>query len=107
LTCPDTLAALAPVKVNVVVVIVAGFIALLNVAVMRTVFGQTRVEPSGGVTEVTVGGVRGSVGLPVAAFLSGSLHPAIAMTNKNAGIQILLTFNLGIGFSPLESMSPS
>jgi hypothetical protein len=39
-----------------VVLIVAGFIAWLNVAVITAVLGQTRVEPFGGVTEVTVGG---------------------------------------------------
>ena len=52
---------LAPpeVKVNVVVLIVAGFIAWLNVAVTRAVLGQTRVEPFGGVTEVTVGAGHG------------------------------------------------
>jgi hypothetical protein len=38
-----------------VVLIVAGFIGLLNVAVMTAVLGQTRVEPFGGVKEVTVG----------------------------------------------------
>jgi hypothetical protein len=41
-----------------VVLIVAGFIALLNVALITAMLGQTRVEPSGGVTEGTVGGIR-------------------------------------------------
>ena len=45
-----------PVKVNVEVLIVAGFIASLNVAVMTGVFGQTRVKPASGVTAITVGG---------------------------------------------------
>jgi hypothetical protein len=83
-----------------VVVIVAGFIALLNVAVMTAVLGQTRVVPSSGVTEVTVGGVRGAVGFPAPAFLSGSLHPAIAMIDKTAEIQILPAFDARISFSP-------
>jgi hypothetical protein len=39
---------------------VVGFIAWLNVAVTRAVLGQTRVEPFGGVTEVTVGGGHGA-----------------------------------------------
>src|ERR1700675_5117054 len=58
------------VKRKVVSLIVAGFIALLKVAVM-IVLGQTPAEPSGGATEITVGGVV--PGLPA---LSGSLHPA-------------------------------
>jgi hypothetical protein len=101
-TCPETFVVPGPVNVKVVVVIVAGFIALLNVAVMRTVLGQTRVEASSGVTEVTVGGVKGSVGPPAPAFLSGSLQLASTMTNKNSGIQILQAFNLDISFSPSE-----
>ena len=104
-TCPETFVVPGPVNVKVVVVIVAGFIALLNVAVMRIVLGQTRVDPSTGVTEVTVGTVRGSDGLPVPAFLSGSPQPAITMANKNTGIQILQPIKLNISFSPSESTS--
>src|SRR5437868_709091 len=79
---------------------VAGFIALLKVAVTTGVLGQTRVEASGGVTNVTVGGVSGSPGFP--APLSGSPHPARRTANRNAKsaeIQILLKFNLRIRFS--------
>ena len=47
-----------PVKVKVVVLIVAGFIGWLKVAV-TTVLGQTLVAPLGGVTEITVGGTHG------------------------------------------------
>lgn len=47
--------------------IVAGFIGLLKVAVITVEPGDPRVEPSGGVTEVTVGGVSGTPGFP--AFL--------------------------------------
>jgi hypothetical protein len=43
--------------VNVELVTVAGFIALLKAAVMTAVLGQIGVEPFGGVTSVTVGGV--------------------------------------------------
>jgi hypothetical protein len=102
-----TFAALAPVNVNVELVIVAGFIALLNVAVMSTVLGHTKSEASGGVTEVTAGGVRGSVGLPAPTFLSASPHPAIARIDKIAEIQILLAFDVCIRFSPFGSKYPS
>jgi hypothetical protein len=63
--------------------IVAGFIALLKVAV-TIVFGQAPTAPSGGATEITVGGV--TPGLPA---LSGSLHPAPKTSNRNAVNQIL------------------
>src|SRR5689334_8946498 len=79
---------------------VAGFIALLKVAVITAVLGQTRVEASGGVTVIMVGGVRGSPGFP--APPSGSPHPArttASMNAKNAAIQTLRTFNLHIRFS--------
>jgi hypothetical protein len=89
-----------PVKVNVAVLSVLGFIALVNVAVITTVLGQRTAEPSSGVTEVTVGGVRGSLG-PLA--LSVSPHPTSAAAKKNAGIQILLTFNVRISFSSSPS----
>src|ERR1700721_2527546 len=82
---------------------VAGFMSLLNVAVITAVFGQTRVEPSGGVTRVTVGGFRGPPGFPAPAFLSGSPHPAIRTANKNAGIHILRTVNLRMRFSSSPS----
>jgi hypothetical protein len=97
-TVPDTLP-LGPLKVNVVVLIVAGFIALLNVAVIIAMLGQTTELPFGGVTVVTVGGVRGAPGFPLPASLSGSLHPAITTANKNVGIKILQTFNLRIRLS--------
>jgi hypothetical protein len=58
--------------------IVAGFIALLKVAVI-IVLGQTPAEALGGSTEVTVGGVV--PGLPP---LSGSLHPTVIISSKNA-----------------------
>jgi hypothetical protein len=98
LTLPGTLAPPA-VSVKEEVVRVVGFIALLKVAVTIAVLGQTGVVPLGGVTTVTVGGVRGSPGFPVPARLSPSLHPAMTTANKNAGIQILETFNVLISFS--------
>ena len=89
-----------PVKVNVAVLIVAGFIALLNVALITAMLGQTRVKPAVGVTEATVGVVRGLPGPPA---VSGSPHPATRAANRNAGIQILLTFSLRISFSSSPS----
>jgi hypothetical protein len=80
---------------------VVGFIALLNVAVTTAVLGQTRVEPLGGVTETTVGGLKGEVapGVP----LSASLHPAATAANRNAGIQSFLKFDtLRISFSSIQ-----
>ena len=47
---------------------VAGFIGLLKVAVITVEPGEARLEPSGGVTEITVGGVSGAPGF--LAFLS-------------------------------------
>jgi len=48
-----------PVSVNVVMLMVVGFIAVLKVAVMTAVLGQVMAEPLGGVTAVTVGGGQG------------------------------------------------
>jgi hypothetical protein len=101
-TVPDTLP-LGPLKVNVVVLIVAGFIALLNVAVIIAMLGQTTELPFGGVTVVTVGGVKGSPGFPVPALLPEPQHPAITTVNRKVGIQILQTFNLRISFSSSPS----
>jgi hypothetical protein len=47
-----------PVKVNVVVVIVAGLIASLKVAV-TTVLGQTLAARLAGISEITVGAAHG------------------------------------------------
>jgi hypothetical protein len=82
-TTPVTLPPLE-VKVKVVVLIVAGFIALLNIAV-TTVLGQIPEDPFGGSTDAatTVGGIK--LGF-VPLFLSGSPHPAITMAKRNARI---------------------
>jgi len=99
-TVPATLP-LGAVKVNVAAVIVAGFIALLNVAVIAGVaLGQTTVEPTGGVTEATPGVVSGLLGPPA---LSESPHPATRTASRNAEIQILLTFDLRLSFSSSPS----
>jgi hypothetical protein len=81
---------------------VAGFIALLNVAVMTAVLGQTRVEASGGVTVVTAGGVSGLPGFPAFpafAFLSESPQPATRAASRNGKIHVLITVTLYISFS--------
>jgi hypothetical protein len=63
-----------------VVLIVAGFIAWLNVAVITAVLGQTRVELFGGVTEVTVGivpVVNVQMKLIAGALPAGSFTPVV------------------------------
>ena len=77
---------------------VAGFMALLNVALTMAVVEQTLGEASSGVTEVTAGGVNGSPGLPAAAFFS-SPHPVIATANRNAEIATFVIFDMRINFS--------
>jgi hypothetical protein len=67
------------VTVKVVALMVAGCIATLKVAVITAV-GQTPAAPRGGVSEITVGGIRPGL-VPV---LSGSLHPAAKMSSRNA-----------------------
>jgi hypothetical protein len=97
-TVPDTLAP-PDVKVNVVLLIVAEFIGLLNVAVIGgALFGQRRVPF--GVTVGTVGVAVGEVGPPPT---SESPHPDITTANRNAGIKILPTINLRISFSSSPS----
>jgi H+/gluconate symporter-like permease len=65
---------------------VAGFIALLNVALIMAVVEQRPVLPFAGVTRITVGGVVGGVAI---AFLSGSPHPVVIPTSRSAVNQIL------------------
>ena len=72
---------------NVDMVIVAAFIGLLNVAVITAVLGQDTMVTSGGVTAVTVGGVKGSLGFPEFGLFSVSSHPpAVTTANSKAGI---------------------
>ena len=68
-----------PVKVKVVVLIVAGCIARLNVAVTAAL-GQTPTAPARGTTE-TVGAARAGLG-------PGLQHPAPKMSSRNAMNQI-------------------
>jgi len=72
------------VNVKVVLLIDAGFIALLKVAV-TIVLGHASTAPLGGATEITVAGTKPGL-VPV---LSGSLHPVATMSSRNAGNQIL------------------
>ena len=95
-TCPVTLGA----TVNVVVLIVAGFIALLHVAVIKALLGQTPPVALGGVSLSTVGRLRGSPGPREPAFLSGSPHPAARPASRRTGIQIIPSFELRIRLSP-------
>jgi hypothetical protein len=69
------------VNVKVVLLIVAGFIATLKVAV-TTVLGQTPAAPLGGNSEVTVGGIR-------PGLAPGLQHPELKMSSRNAMNQIL------------------
>jgi len=69
------------VKVKVVVLIVAGFIATLKVAV-TTVLGQTPAAPPRGNSEVTVGGIKPELA-------PGLQHPGLKMSSRNAMNQIL------------------
>ena len=85
-TEPATLAPPVPDKVNVDVLMVAGFIALLKVALIMAVPGQIPVLPFAGVTRTTEGGVVGEV---ATAFLSGSPQPAIKPSSRRAVRQIL------------------
>jgi hypothetical protein len=71
------------VKVKVVVLMVAGFMATLKLAV-TTVFGHAPAAPLGGATAVTVGGIK-----PRLVALSASLHPVATISNRNTGNQIL------------------
>ena len=59
MTVPAMLAPPVPVSVKVVVLMVAGFIAVLKVAVMTALLGHVVAERLGGVTAVTVGAGQG------------------------------------------------
>ena len=81
----------------------AGFIALLKVAV-TIVLGQTPTAPLGGATDVTVGGRR----LGLVPVLSGSPHPAQKVSSKNAmnHVVALLYLRMTVILLPLGSTSP-
>ena len=96
MTVPATGVAPGPVTVKVVALIVAGFIALLNVVVITVVLAEATVEPFSGLTEVTLGEVRGLPGLSTSPFLPE--HPATKAANRNATNDIFPVLNLRIGF---------
>jgi hypothetical protein len=72
--------------------IVAGFIVWLNVAVITAVLGQTRVEPSGGVTKVTVGGGHGAGVVNVHTKLAAS-----ALPNVSCAPVVIVAVNVVLG----------
>ena len=74
--------------IKVVVLTAARFMASLKVAV-TTELEQTPVTAFGGVTEITVGGVR-----PGTLLWSGSPHPAAKMSARKAMDQISRVFGL-------------
>jgi hypothetical protein len=74
------------VKVKVVVLIVAGFIASLKVAV-TTALGHMPTTPLRGVSEVKVGGVTPGLAL-------GLQHPGLKTSSKNAMNHVLLLLYL-------------
>ena len=78
-TVPATAVAEGPVKVNVVVLMVAAAISLLNVTVMSELRG-TPVAEFCGVREVTEGGVRS---------LTGDEQPPMRPMNSTATTQAL------------------
>jgi len=96
-TTPVTLV-LPVANVNVVVLMVAGFMALVKDALITTGLPHVNTEPFRGFGEITAGGVRGSPGFP--ARVSASPQPASRPAIRNAGIQTLLDFDLRISFSP-------
>lgn len=78
-TVPNTGVAPGPVKVNVDALIVAGFIASLNVAEIA-VMTATAVAPLAGIVETTVGGtavVKVHAKLAASAAPVGSLAPVV------------------------------
>src|SRR5436309_5644263 len=86
MSVPSTLPP-GPAKVKVGLLMVAGFMSLLKVALIMAVLGQTPTLPLSGVTRTTVGGVAGDEA--ATPFLSGSPHPAVKMSNRSAANQIL------------------
>jgi hypothetical protein len=75
-TSPATDVVPGPVNVNVVAFMVAGFIAALNVATAM-LLGHIPFVPSGGPTEITLGGPGWQVVLPVVKLDTISLARAL------------------------------
>ena len=85
------------VTLNVVVLMVAGFIASLKMAVTFALVMATLL----GDTEVTVGGVR-----PGIFAWSGSPHPVTNMSIRNAVNQALLVFSLRTSIAFFRYVAP-
>ena len=84
MTTPATGVAPGPVKVNVAAVIVAGFMASLNVAETRVLTGTT-VAPFAGTVETTVGGaavVKVHTKLADNGTPAGSFAPVVIVAVK-------------------------
>ena len=76
-TTPSTATGGVPVvTVNVVLLMVSGFMGTLKVAV-TTVLGQAPPAPVGGVSETAVGGTK-------AGLAPGLQHPVLTMSSRNA-----------------------
>ena len=88
-TVPGRRLPLGPATVKVTVLSVVGFITLLKVAEMIWATG-TPVARFAGFVEITVGATNPVCSRP---------QPPIRTASRNAGIQILRTFNLRISFS--------
>jgi hypothetical protein len=69
---------------------VAGFIALLKVALIMALLGQTPTVAFGGVTRFTVGAVCGAAGLPAFGLLLGLQHPAAKPSNMSSAANKIL-----------------
>ena len=97
-TVPTTATPPGPVKVNVPVVIVAGFIVSLNVAVITEV-KATPVVAFAGTTLTTIGGTAGVCSRP---------HPPItpvassASTQKKRTISLLMKFSYSLSRSSTQ-----
>jgi hypothetical protein len=76
-TCPISAVPLGPVRVKVVELIVAGFMALLKVAV-TIVLIQAPLAPVSGATDTATGAVK--PGFPPDS--SGSLHPVATKSSR-------------------------
>ena len=78
--------------------IVAGFIVWLNVAVITAVLGQTRVEAFGGVTEVTVGGGHGAGVVNVHVKLAASALPNVSFAPVViVAVKVLFAARVAVG----------
>jgi hypothetical protein len=77
---------------------VVGFIAWLNVAVIRAVLAHTRVAPFGGVTAVTVGGGHGAAVVNVHTLLASRARPKVSFTPAaTVAVKVVLGGRVAVG----------